>query len=393
MGKKKFGERIRYNIYRPKPKQRASFAILEDRISAQGKRSPAFPVKDPRINAINTQLRKGEVTLEEANEQVEELRRQLYLQLEREKGAASFSRYNRKIIRRFFDDRVEPKDLKDKRSVWNELNRTIEILGNRSLRSISKNELQLLVNKQPANRQRKIVMRLQALLKFVGRYDLELFKKRHEDRELRYLTETEFGQLIASIPSDVAAKYPLLGTKFLLAYGTGCRDSEIHGFQPTDLRSKNEAHAIFLQRQRVRKQGADPSGELVRLPKNRKKRWVVPLSEQTIAAFRQWTSASDIQKDAIRDCTSRILKTLCQKLFPEARSHGGIHMLRASHAILLLNRGLSLSQVAKQLGDSIVVVERYYSSFALTEDELKMVQTRLQGGEPVAVLVPKIQKS
>ena len=62
------------------------------------------------------------------------------------------------------------------------------------------------------------------------------------------------------------------------------------------------------------------------------------------------------EKEAVLNVTSRILQSIGKKLFPtETRTHGGLHRLRASHAGYLLSIGLSLPQVANQLGDSIVV--------------------------------------
>jgi len=374
----------RIQIDNPKEGRRASFSVLWDNRRLPNAKSQYEKLDHPTVVAINKQFLNSEVSFEEARKALEDFRERQYKELRRELGVTSFSKYNRLTIQRYYDERVKPRHNQEtsKRSMWNELNRAIELLENKSLRTVTAADIQEKVKHAPVRRQRRMITILQALLKFIERKELNLYKPKETEKDLRYLTQEEFNDLFSKIPEDLSKTYPLLKDLFLIAFGTGCRESEIHGLRSGDLRIKNGEAVIYLERQKVRKEDAAASGERIRLPKSRKKRWIVPLAkDQTVAAFKRWCSASDVDKEELRNIASPNLKRLCEELFKnEVRAHGGLHMLRASHAVALLSHGIPLALVAKQLGDSIVVVEKYYSSFQLTEDQIGIVQKVLSTG-------------
>ncbi len=374
----------RIQIDNPKEGKRATFSVLWDNRRLPNAKSQYEKLEHPTVIAINKQFLNSEVTFEEARKSLGDFRERQYKELRRELGVTSFSKYNRLTIQRYYDEKVKPRHNQDtsKRSMWNELNRAIELLENKSLRTVTAADIQDRIKHAPIRSQRRMITILQALLKFIERKEVDLYKPKETEKEVRYLTEEEFNTLFGKIPDDVSKRYPLLKDLFLIAFGTGCRESEIHGLRSGDLRIKNGEAVIYLERQKVRKEDASASGERIRLPKNRKKRWIVPLAkDQTVAAIKRWCSASDVDKEELRNVASPNLKRLCEELFKnEVRAHGGLHMLRASHAVALLSHGISLALVAKQLGDSIVVVEKYYSSFQLTEDQIGIVQKVLSAG-------------
>jgi integrase len=72
-------------------------------------------------------------------------------------------------------------------------------------------------------------------------------------------------------------------------------------------------------------------------------------------------------------CPSAKLLAACVKLWPnDPVKHCTVHSLRHSYATHLLQKGVSLSLVARFLGNHLKVTEAYYTAFTFGDDDLHL---------------------
>jgi len=144
------------------------------------------------------------------------------------------------------------------------------------------------------------------------------------------------------------------------AFATGGRLGEIFAMTKT----VGAKRAVYIDRQMKMDLTYGPT-------KNKRSRWIKVL-EELWPDTQNWLKVSEAERKALRrERWADIVRGACKTAFPkDPEKHLKFHDLRHSYAIHCLSKGLTLEQVAKALGDSIVVVQEYYTGFVLTLNEL-----------------------
>lgn len=139
-------DRVEFVLKKPSEKDgRKSFSILQKTIKPNG--TARYERVDPDgLEAINASFKAGHQDLEASTIQVKEIIARLYKAEGRfEKGVVHHSE-NLAILDRYWKHEYGDRDLVDEDTAYNELRRAVESVGNLSLNSASKEELQAEVN-------------------------------------------------------------------------------------------------------------------------------------------------------------------------------------------------------------------------------------------------------
>ena len=312
------------------------------------------------LKAINKAFLAGDLSSKEAKKQIEALRKSIY----RDYGIANeepiFNNENLKDLERYWKSEYVPRlvRLVDKKTARWDIERSVTVLGRISLRAGSRQELQAAVDKAvTGNKHRRVVARVNALLKFLGR-NFKLIAARKVRPEVRHLTFGEVQKLYASIPDRSIC------IMHATAFRTGCRIGELFALKPQHFNKKTSTLKVLTQIDRNGKE---------RETKNRQRRtaYVLPDSEETLA---EWFKVRDKVTMAQRLGVSKITQKYSRRLFPnEPLKWITFHDLRHSYAIHLLGMGVPYNLVAQSIGDSIAVAEEYYIGFDLSATSIDMI--------------------
>jgi integrase len=335
------------------------------RCTVQDGKRISVRIQDDRVDAMN---RRG-LTKEAAGEQLRAMARKMTL-AERARDRAVMAGYNLRLLERYLEEVVGVRPLKDPAAAKNLYTRAVRLVGDISLRTATQPELQRIVNRTRGHAQKKLITALRGLLEFAGRSGVELHA-RFEDEEIQYLLPTEWAQVRAEVPADQG----LLAALLDLAWATGLRNGELHGVSAGDMVAEG---VIYVQRQRLTDAMAAERGRQTDIPKNRRKRKVVIMGDEGLKAWDTWTSVGDDERRVWRVKAGEWLQGVTQRLWPRVtRTHGRMHMLRASHAVELIGRGVGISFVALQLGDSVEVTQRHYAGFVHSDSSVEALQRTL----------------
>jgi integrase len=317
-------------------------------------------LKHPDLTAINLNLKLGRVSLDEAERAVKDLAKSLG---PRER-VQNLHKDNRAILERYWKEEYQHRDLVDPKTAYYELERAILAAGNNSLQSASREALQKHVNSNYAgNYQRRVVSKLNQLLKWLGR-DFKLLKVKEQLEDVKHLTEQEFKRLLPALPAG-----PLRVLHEVCFYG-GFRIGEAFALEPHLFNQATNAVKVLKQ--------VDKAG-VKRQTKTRKQReaFVLPEGHEALV---EWFKVKDLVDLQTRQRMSKITKAACKKVFPgEPSKHITFHDLRHSYAIHLLGLGASISLVAMAIGDSPRVAEKHYIGYTLTSDSLLLLTKLIHG--------------
>lgn len=312
-------------------------------VRKQETRQGAWETIQPEgLQEVNDALLKGQISLPQAEIQVNTLVAALYKKRDRERPKGIPNEDNKRILDAFLEDEYAHRELVDPYSAVRDYTRAIDAVGLVSLRSGTRVDIQKAVDRiKGINRQRRAVARLNTILAYLNR-GFKLTKRKSANLAISYLTASEVGALISSLPSE----YRLL---FSAAFATGCRLGELFALTPADLRDKY----VWVDKQINRK-------GLVAPTKNRKphKAYIIPEYQDALV---RWLEVDRREKLVVRDITwSRVARK-----YSEGRIN--FHDLRHSYAIHLLGVGVPLTHVAQSLGHSAQVCEMYYTGYVLTD--------------------------
>lgn len=358
MGKQALGPRIRYNVKKPGGARR-SFSIWRDVVSVAGVRSVS-QVQDPRIDAINKSYKAELKDLIWSEIEIRNIVKDLKAKDEQAKGGIAFNSRNHKLLDRYWEYEYASKRIVDHASARNSLKRAIDAVGDLSLQTASREEIEKrLRTKFQGNRQRRIAASLNQLLKFAGRTDCELRSDDKDLVEIRYLSAEEALKVVNYLQDDWAKDL------MLACFGTGGRVGEVFSISEGDVLSDGTVH--------IRRQ-LDREG-VIRRTKNRKERptLVLPFA---LEATRRWAAVPLETKRELRNKDfAGIIGDACRKAFPgNERKHCTIHDMRHSFAKWMLSRGVSLSLVAQALGNSVTVCQEYYGGWELTPESIVAIR-------------------
>lgn len=355
-------DRVYFILKRPgkeKGRKAKSFSFQKKTIKPDGT-SHWEAVEPNGLANLNKQFQDGDLDFQEAEVQALELREQLY---RAERGYAKKTVHlaeNLTLLKRYWKVEYEDRSLVDENSAKGDLKRAVEAAGNKSLNTVSREELKKVINtrfKNNPEKQRRIVARLNQLLKFAKR-DFRLKPVKKPRRQVRYLTLEDFEKVVPHLPNEVVQA--LCWT----AFSTGARKGECFAVSEGNLRQGTNLY-IFEQLADNRK---------LRDLKNRKPH-SAPIIRKGLPHVKRWLAIPKTEKEALRGLRlSDLVKSACYKVFPkDPEKHCTFHDLRHSYAIYLLQRGLTLFRVSRCLGDSMAVTEEYYALFANTDEELEAI--------------------
>lgn len=362
MGKMVWGNRPRINFILKKPSEkdgRRTFQVLKMSSGNDGRRSYER-IENERLKAINLALQNGIQDAQACEIQAREVIADL-MKIERQKiPKIVHNEENLRLVQTYWDREYSDREVLDSKAAFHRLARAAESVGQLSLFSASKQELQKAVNSRyKDNRQRDVVSALNQLLKFTGRA-IELIRRDEIIDDVRYLTIEELERVHAFVEDPV---HRLLQR---VAFVTGLRQGEVFA-----LTQESAIGAQFFSQHQIDRQ-LERRQTKRRLSK-RRQLYVLPGGE---AHFKEWAALPKKIKLAYRNKNhAEIIGRAAEKAFPDREDKRVVfHDLRHSYAIYLVSRGVSLTQVAQCLNNSYSVCERYYSGFVLKDETIESIR-------------------
>ena len=349
-------EKVFYYLKKPNPQKKGegystSFALCErDGKDGFGKTKT---LKLESIASVNKLYKAGSITFAQALKMAEDILAKLKTKQQGPKKV--FHSENAKILDNYWQSTYEHKDQVDKDSMRTDLNRAVSALGEYSLASASKQEIQAALKKslgETPNLQRRACARLDQILKFIGR-DFTLDKMREEYLEVRYCTYREMIQITDKIEDE--------GFKLLcrVAFSTGARLGECFAIEPRDFNGKMLQITTQIDKYDKRRQ-----------TKNRKRRNALVIKKGRPFLV-EWIKLDRSEKNRLRHLKhARLFKVATDKAIPGKELV--FHDLRHSYAIHLLERGNGLDSISRFLGNSALVCEKYYLGFVATDMTVEM---------------------
>lgn len=316
-------------------------------------------VTSEALNSINQSILSKRRVAAECLVQVREIVQQLYAKNSEEKMRNVHNFDNMDLLTKFLKHEYEDKDIVDFNSARNDYLRALNAVGEHSLYSASKEVLQKQINsKFKGNKQRRIVSRLNTIFKFIKR-DISLRKDKENQTLVKYLSEADFLEILSKIQN------PTVKVLCRIAFYSGCRLGEIFALNQTSLRGHRLQVYNQIDRHNVRRE-----------TKNRKLR-IAYLFKQGIGDVQAWIKIKE--KESYRKLKlASIVRKACKANFPdEPEKWINFHDLRHSYAINLLSNGVSLGLVAQSLGNSIVVCQKHYVGFVMTDDSISRIDSLL----------------
>jgi integrase len=338
---------------------RVSFAIQE-RLPGGKYRT----VRCEEIKAINRAVKTGAMVSADADFQVKALCDRLNDEARKSRGGYVASEANRKLLNQYWDDVYEQKKITAKDSAWNRLRAAVDTLGPTSVLG-PRADVQTAIDNATRGRPRAQRRHAAAVNQIRRRYGIadSLHLEPTSDPEFRYLRSDEFARAMEHVDCKPAR---LL---FSVLFHTGLRTGE----------------AFFLRLEHYKAPALNVQGQVDRrgvrrATKTRKVRKTIcfPAGDKDLRA---WLALTDSERQAVglRTSLARTLRRACKKAFPKDRAKWvAVHDLRHSFAVhCLVEKNFRMGIVAKLLGNSEYVCEKYYANFVFEDDTLAAVVGKL----------------
>jgi integrase len=337
-------------LVRPNQKQqRASFAILERRAREKSK-----SLKLEQLDAINKAFKSKQLAFVEAEEQCKDLIKKLYKDQET-KVAKIYNSDNLALLSKFWEEHFIHRNQKSPKGSYGYFRRAIEALGTTSIYTATPKELaKAAASLGRGNPQRRIAWPLNRLLEYIDREQRIALDKRNFT-EVKFLTEAEYERVRVEVPDESTQKVADA------AFYTGARLGELFALKSSSFRQG--ASVLWISTQ-MREDGTEDA------LKNNKPHltFIVPEGAKRVRAWVEGVPTSE--KLRLRNLRhAEIFREACIKVFPNSpEKWASIHDLRHAYAINLLSKGASVNLVAQCLGDSIQVVQDYYTGYILSDE-------------------------
>jgi len=266
---------------------------------------------------------------------------------------------NLDVLERYWEEEYAYRELVDQNAAYNELKRSLEVLGSISILTGSRQQIQKQLDETLyGGKHGRVVSKLRQIIKFLNR-DVKLRKKKTELETVRYLSEEEFHKILPYIPGEVEKSL------VALAFYSGLRIGECFACTVNNLRRNK-----IILKQQMREDGTIGQTKTRRI----RKTFLWPAGRKYLE---RWSELSlEERKKHRRRKWAVMVGDACRKAFPNDLEKRNIvfHDLRHSYAIHLLNRGIEMSIVSQALGPSISVVNRYYAGFELTDPGIDRIE-------------------
>lgn len=315
------------------------------------------------IDLVNKSLLDGTTPPHIAEAKIHEILKRLYAKRDLETKTKTFHAENQRLLEKYWTE-VYPqrrqRRLVAPEAAYGDLRRAVTAVGALPLDTCDIGELQDHIDDQfehNPRKQRRVCTWLNMLLKWLGR-EGRLEKLRLDRQTIRHLTEGELLEATSKSSSDI---FVLLCKA---AWYSGMRKGELFAVRPEDVRG----HTVQVRGQidRNAKERSTKTNEA-------RTAFIIPGGE---GILKEWAALSQEDKMAIRFIKhAKKVTNMCQEAWvSDVNKHCSFHDLRHSYAIHLLSKGIPLSHVAKSMGNSEAVCERYYVGYVLTDAAIDLMQ-------------------
>jgi integrase len=379
-------QRINFTIKYPNSKGRNTFALLKVIHYSDGTPKKAETIHNERINAVNQEWlnskNQSETLRDELLRRVKEIRAEVHRSQQIRDGKVRLVKHtdNQKILEDFVAERIEDRKIVNPKGHEQDFTRAVLVIdrANLSLKTASRKELQKAVDKIDRNTiHRRVCSRINSLLGFIGRRE-RLEAAQYIENAVVF-SESEFLSIVQNIeiPESVKNHKEDIQNLFYTLFYSGMR--------------LGEAFALFSEKQPDPKTGLPLNcltGNQITLDSqmlkdtkkitttktgNRRAAYVIQNNYERVKA---WADLDRPTKEKLRDVEfSRIIKKAGRATFPKdfKKQNLRTHDCRHSYAVHLLNSGVSISLIAKSLGNSVLVCEKYYLGYSLQPEGIQMI--------------------
>ena len=363
----------RYHIKNPSKSRgkgkRASFSIFLAKPQDDGT-TKTETVKNADVESINKNYLAGIYDWETARKNIEQIRNRLNAEI----GKFTFftgNKTNGRVLEQYWNEEYQGRKIKESsmNSAKHDLRRALDALGKISIVSGSGKEIQNTIDNSGFDmiKQRRIIARLNQILKFLGRKDIKLQLPKKPRRKIHFLTTEEFQKVLALEPLEEVR------TLYEVCFYTGARLGEAIYLSSDSLAANEKFVQIDFQLTEDGKE-VPPKWDSVRPA------YIFP---EGIDALRRWDDLKD-KIEISRTAVSARFRRACQKAFQGKKNKMcKLHDLRHSYAIRLMGYGVNLSLVAQSLGNDIKVCQEYYVGHQLTHDSIDLIDSKIKNSKVV----------
>jgi integrase len=336
-----------YFLKKPKKGQRATFALILRETLPSGMTSQKTIKDNDDIVALNASLLTAAITLEHALKAAKVLVSKLNFDKKkaRHPDLYSFHPFNMQIVEKYLEEVYDQRDIfpESLASITSDLRRAVLALGQMSLQTSSRKELQTQLNGKltEVRKQRRAASRINSLLKYINR-GFKLNRMKETLNPVHHVSEQEMLTMCEALKDQ---RFALMCK---VAYYSGLRLGELMTINTDSL--KNNQH-LYVFDQIV----TDGSRRQTKTKKPRNA-IIIPHGVEFV---REWCELPTAEKMPYRFPPRVLSKTLGRRMC--------VHDLRHSYARWLADHNLSLSEIAEYLGNSVGVCEKHYKGWVRSE--------------------------
>lgn len=322
-------------------------------------------IESPELDRLNEELAAKRLSPREVERLAEEVRNGHRRARDAQKGIAVpfFNNDNLALLAPYLEAyqkrRKTSPESKHRRTV--ELKRAVGMLAQVSLRIATEDELtdQLFKACPDPGVYNAMAGCLNSILRHAKR-DLRIQTLAADFGTFKYLNKADFEKAIASLK-------PGMQLACKVAFATGCRWGECLALEAARIKIRPGSNTAFIH---VLRQWHRTRAKY-EMPKRGKKRDALIISAY-LKDVQTWAAMTLEDRLKIGNPSLALLRS-CAKLWPTTPDkHCTVHSLRHSYATHLLQKGVSLSLVARFLGNHLKVTEAYYTAFTFGDDDLHL---------------------
>lgn len=382
-------QRINFTIKYPDKSGRATFALLKVTHFRDGSPKKAETIESDRIKAINQEWKnskhKSETLRDELLRRVKEIRSEVHRSQQIKDGKIRLVKHvdNLKILEEFVAERIEDRKIVNPKGHEQDFTRAVLVIdrANLSLKTASRKELQRAVDTIDRNTiHRRVCSRINSLLGFIGRRERLEAAEYNENPTI--FNEIDFLNLVQNIeaPSEFKQHVNDIRNLFYTLYYTGLRLGEVFALfsdRKQDPKTGRKLNHLAETQIKVFSQMLKDSKKITSTKTgNDRTAYVIQNHFDKIKA---WADLDRTTKEKLRKIEfSYLIKKAGRLTFPRdkdtelTKQNLRAHDCRHSYAVYLLNSGVSISLIAKSLGNSVLVCEKYYLSY-MNEEGIEMI--------------------
>lgn len=353
---------LMWRLYIRKPKgNRKTFRIVKKYLDPVTYET----VKDKRIDTVNSQFKRGLFTPKQAHKELELVVDRLYHAAGARVMKNVANSRNVDILNDFWARRYKRKRLVDPDSMYNDFRRAVEAIGQLSLSTATGDEMydEIVRSCQTSPKvHNRIVARLNTLFKFCRPNDIpHIDRVREPVAMVKHIDEHELEMVLAKI------KERYLQTMVRMAFYSGCRQGELFALEPYHWKGGGQVQVLT----QILRNGEEGS------TKNRVERVTAFTGPEKV--YDEWVKIKQWITPRQRHNASVDFKKVCREVFPDDKTKWlTFHDLRHCYAVSLALAGISIGHIARCLGNSEMVCEKYYTRFVQKSDTIDMIQRKFE---------------